>query len=121
MGKEGAPLSMAMLQSYARSITGLPQQALQDNKFLTDLANESREDAIKSLRESGRGSLVGDTGTIQSEQVRQIQQNPEKYIRLYGKNLPSKMGKGAPPLPRINSTDTMTSIQERLRNSRTPQ
>ena len=122
VGKEGAPLSMAMLQGYARSITGLPSEALGDNKFLTDLAVASREDAIKSLRESGRGALVGDTGTVQSEQIRQIQLNPEKYVKLYGKTLPNKMGSGAPAgniPPRPSADDKISNIQKRLLGDRT--
>lgn len=111
MGKEGAPLSMAMLQGYARSITGLPPEAFRDDKFLTDLAVASREDAIKSLRASGRGALVGDTGTVQSEQIRQIQLNPEKYLKLYGKTLPNKMGQtGAPD----NNRESASSIFDKL-------
>jgi hypothetical protein len=124
MGKEGAPLSMATLQGYARSITGLPAEALRDNKFLTDLAVKSREDAIKSLRTSGRGALVGDTGTVQSEQIRQIQLNPEKYLKLYGTDLLSKMGKNGAPdgnKPQTPSaTDRLTDAQKGLRDSRTP-
>jgi len=121
MGKEGAPLSMAMLQGYARSITGLPPEALQNTKFLTDLAVASREDAIKSLRASGRGALVGDTGTIQSEQIRQIQLNPERYLKLYGKTLPNKMESGAFPgnIPqKPSATDRLNKAQEELRNMR---
>tara|TARA_R110000765_G_scaffold391542_1_gene484473 strand:- start:101 stop:643 length:543 start_codon:yes stop_codon:yes gene_type:complete len=120
-GKEGAPLSMSTLQIFARGITGLPKEAIQDTKFLNALGVASRQDAIESLRASGRGALVGDTGTIQSEQERMLGKNSEKYLKLFGKKLPNKIGKGAPPPPRINSTGTMTSIQERLRNSRTPQ
>ena len=43
------------------------------------------------------------------------------FTNQTGESLPQTMGSGAPPPPRINSTGTMTSIQERLRNSRTPQ
>jgi hypothetical protein len=120
MGKEGAPLSMTMLQGYARSITGLPPAALRDNKFLTDFAVATREDAIKSLIESGRGALVGDTGTLQSEQIRQIQLNPEKYIRLYGKNLPNKVGAPAGnKSKRPTAYDKLSEIQEKLGGDRT--
>jgi hypothetical protein len=120
MGKEGAPLSMTMLQGYARSITGLPPAALRDNKFLTDFAVATREDAIKSLIESGRGALVGDTGTLQSEQIRQIQLNPEKYIRLYGKNLPNKVGAPAGnKQEKTNANKVLSDIQNKLGGDRT--
>jgi hypothetical protein len=123
----GKGMQFNEMKDILASLTGKPKQTLGREGASLYVYKRVNEEALKRLTPKQQED---DSTVIAME--RSILSNPElvaEFTSEFEQKFPNartitsmeNKGSGAPAGNRPNSTGTMTSIQERLRNSRTPQ